>query len=251
MLVDLNAGLAPAGLIDLSRVGELAAAGRDGPLVRVGATVTYTRVIEELAELLPGVALASRTVASRQVRNRGTLGGALALGDPSGDALAGLVAAGAEAELAGPGGVRRIAVQDVVTAPGETAIESGELLAALLVPVADGPVAYAKAGMRNAMARAVCGVAVALSPARRAIAVAVVGAAPRALRAHAAEDLVAGEAPWDGGALSEDLLRRAGALVAAAVDPIPDERGSAGHRRRTAAVLARRALQRAWGAAWT
>jgi CO/xanthine dehydrogenase FAD-binding subunit len=133
-----------------------------------------------------------------------------------------------------------------VTAPGETAIGRDELLTALLVPRAGGPVAYAKAGMRNAMARAVCGVAVALSPARRAIAIAVVGAAPRAVRATEAEALLAAEAPWDHTDLPEDLLRRAGALVAGAVDPIADERGSAAHRRRTAGVLARRALERAW-----
>jgi CO/xanthine dehydrogenase FAD-binding subunit len=219
VLVDLNAGLRPAGLIDLSRVAELAAVERDGPVVRVGAGVTYTRVIEELGQLVPGVAMASRTVASRQIRNRGTLGGALALRDPSSDALAGLLAADAQAELAGPDGVRTVPVAQLAIAPGE-------LLTALLVPVADGPVAYAKAGMRNAMSRAVCGVAVALHSERRAAAVAVVGA--RALRVAEAEELLAGAAPWDAA-----LARRAGEVVAAAAGP-------------AAGVLARRALERAW-----
>jgi CO/xanthine dehydrogenase FAD-binding subunit len=218
VLVDLNAGLRPAGLIDLSRVAELAAVDRDGPIVRVGAGVTYTRVIEELGALVPGVAMASRTVASRQIRNRGTLGGALALRDPTSDALAGLLAADAQAELAGPDGVRTVPVS-------ELEIARGELLTALLVPVADGPVAYAKAGMRNAMSRAVCGVAVALHPAARAVAIAVVGA--RALRVAEAEDLLLGAA-WDAG-----LARRAGEVVATAVSP-------------AAGVLARRALERAW-----
>ena len=246
VLPELTAGLEPPALLDLSRVRELRAVDEDGSLLRVGATVTYTRAIEELGEVLPGLAMASRTVASRQIRNRGTLGGALALGDPSADALAALVAAGARAELQGPRGARRMPAEDVVTAPGATAIGRDELLTAFLVPPADGPVAYAKAGMRNAMARAVCGVAVALSPARRAVAIAVVGAAPRSLRAREAEALVAAHAPWEGGRLPNELLQRVGALVAAAVDPIPDERGSAAHRRRSAAVLARRALERAW-----
>jgi CO/xanthine dehydrogenase FAD-binding subunit len=228
VLPELNAGLRPDALLDLSRVPELAAVADDGAVLRVGATVTYTRVIEELGDRLPGLALACRTVASRQIRNRGTLGGALALRDPTGDALAGLLAAGAHAELTGPGGVRRAPVQDVVVRPGE-------LLTALVVPAADGPVAYAKAGMRNAMARALCGVAVALSPARRAVAIGVVGAS--ATRAPEAEALLAQAAPWDGGRPDADLLRRAGELVATACAPTPPH---------LASVLARRALERAW-----
>jgi CO/xanthine dehydrogenase FAD-binding subunit len=184
------------------------------------------------------------------VRNRGTLGGALALGDPSGDALAGLVAAEAQVELTSVRGVRRVAAQDVVTGPGTADVAADELLTALLVPVAEGPVAYAKAGMRNAMARAVVGVAVAVRPGRREVVVAVVGAGPRAVRAREAEALLAAEAPWEQGAPDDELLRRAGALVAAALDPEPDPRGSAEHRRRTAAVLTARAARRAWEDGW-
>ena len=88
------------------------------------------------------------------------------------------------------------------------------------MPVADGPVAYAKAGARNAMARAVCAVAIALHPARRTATACVVGAAPIAIRPSAAEALVA--ASWD--ALDDPATaERFGALVAAAVDPIPDD----------------------------
>jgi CO/xanthine dehydrogenase FAD-binding subunit len=252
VLVEMNAGRRPPMLLDLSRVPELAAWEHVGDTVRIGATVSYTRIIEELAVPLPGLAEAARTVASRQIRNRGTLGGALALGDPSGDGLAGLVAAGARVELTGPEGVRTVAAEDLVTAPGETDLRRGELLTALLVPAADGPTAYAKAGARNAMARAVCGVAVALHPRRREVAVAVVGAGPRAVRAHEAEALLAREAAWSGPAtLPADLLGRVGALVAAAVAPIADPRGTVAYRRRAAAVLSGRALTRAWSASWS
>jgi CO/xanthine dehydrogenase FAD-binding subunit len=226
VLVEMNAGRSPAALIDLSRVPELQAVEDDGDVVRIGATVTYTRVIEELGERLPGLAIACRTVASRQIRNRGTLGGALALRDPSGDALAALLAADARVELASPDGVREVGV-------GELELRRGEVLTAILVPVADGPAAYAKAGMRNAMARAVCGVAVALSPARRRVAIGVVGA--RAARAREAEALL--EERWADAVPDGDLLRSAGELVAAAVAPIPAH---------MAAVLTRRALERAW-----
>ena len=242
MLLELNRGVEPGDLLDLSRIAGWRSAERDGDALRLGAGVTYTQVLEDLAGPLPALALASRTVASRQVRNRATIAGALVLGDPSGDALAALGAAGAEVELAGPRGTRRVAADAFITAPGACVLEADELVTALHVPVADGPVAYAKAGARNAMARAVCGVAVALHEAQRTASVCVVGAAPTAVRPAAAEALVADA--WD--ALDDEVVRRFGALVAQAVDPIPDARGSAAYRRHAAAVLARRALRRAW-----
>jgi CO/xanthine dehydrogenase FAD-binding subunit len=248
VLIELNAGARPDTLIDLSLVAELRAIDRGGPTVRVGAAVTYTRVIEELAEPLPGLAAASRTVAGRQVRNRATLAGALVLGDAAGDALAALVAADAEIELASARrGSRRIAAGDFITAAGATVLAPDELVVALVVPVATGPVAYAKAGARNAMARAICGVAAALDPARRAAAIAVVGAGALPVRARAAEELVAAEAPWDRrGALEAGWLAEVGERIAAAVDGVADARASAAHRRRLAGVLGRRALGRAW-----
>ena len=226
VLVELNAGRAPASLVDLSRVPELAAVEDGGDVVRVGATVTYTRVVEELGGRLPGLAMACRTIASRQIRNRGTLGGALALRDPTSDALAALLAADARVEVVSAAGSRTVGAGDVALGPGE-------VIAAIHVPVADGPVAYAKAGMRNAMARAICGVAVALHPSRRRVAIGVVGA--RAARASEAEALL--ERGWGDDPPDGDLLRRAGDLAGAAMTPVPAHMAS---------VLTRRALERAW-----
>jgi CO/xanthine dehydrogenase FAD-binding subunit len=242
VLVDLNRGVEPVALLDLSRVAGLRDATREGNTIRLGAGVTYTDVLERHAGDLPGLAAAARTVASRQVRNRATLAGALVLGDPSGDALAALGAARAAVEIRSVGRRRTVAAEDFVTAPGACDLQPDELVTALLVPVADGPTAYAKAGARNAMARAVCAVAVALHPARRTATACVVGAAPTAIRPDVAEALVA--ASWD--ALDEPATaERFGALVAEAVDPIPDSRGSAAYRRHIAGVLAARALRRA------
>jgi CO/xanthine dehydrogenase FAD-binding subunit len=120
-----------------------------------------------------------------------------------------------------------------MTGAGEVVVGPGEVLTAIRVPVCEGPVAYAKAGMRNAMARAVCGVAVALRPAGRCVAIGVVGAT--ALRPRAAEALL--EEAWAQAPPDDDLLRRACELVADAAAPIP---------RHMAAVLSRRALERAW-----
>ncbi|HWH92892.1 MAG TPA: FAD binding domain-containing protein [Baekduia sp.] len=245
IMVELNRGaIDPPTLIDLSAVAELRTVTRDAGVIRLGATTTYTDVLDHHDATLPGLAAAARTVASRQVRNRATIAGALVLADPSGDALAALGAASAQVEVrGGPDAAgRTIDAHAFVTAPGRCALAADELVVSLRVPVADGPVVYLKAGARNAMARAVCGVAVALHPARRTATACVVGAASTAIRPYVAEELVA--ADWDDLA-APAIAARFGALVAAAVDPIPDARGSAEYRRHVAGVLASRALRRA------
>jgi CO/xanthine dehydrogenase FAD-binding subunit len=241
-----NRGERPGTLLDLSAVAELRKV-EDGDPLRLGAAVTYTRQLEDLAEPLPVLAAAARTIASRQVRNRATLGGAVAIADPSGDILAALVAAGSEVELASASGVRRVPVADFVTGPYACDLRGDELITAVHVPRAAGPTAYAKVGARNAMARAACAVAVVLDPPRRAASIAVAAAGPTPLRATAAEELVAAEAPWDGeGELDGSWLARVGALVAHATRPRSDRRGSEAYKRHAAAVLAGRALARAW-----
>src|ERR1700730_7529789 len=76
----------PPAFLDLTRIVELAEWGQEGAHLRIGAAVTYTRIIEELGDRLPGLAMASRTVGSPQIRNRGTVGGNLGSASPAGDA---------------------------------------------------------------------------------------------------------------------------------------------------------------------
>ena len=89
----------PAHLLDLGRVAELAHWAADNGHIRLGANVTYTRVIDELGGRLPGLAMASRTVGSPQIRNRGTVGGNLGAASPAGDAHPPLLAAYAQVEV--------------------------------------------------------------------------------------------------------------------------------------------------------
>jgi CO/xanthine dehydrogenase FAD-binding subunit len=242
-----NRGERPGPLLDLSRVDELRQVEGGGP-VRLGATVTYTRVVEELAGRFPVLAAAARTIASRQVRNRATLGGALAIADPSGDILAALVASDAEVELASTAGARRVPAAGFLTGPYACDLQSDELITAVVLPrEAAGPGAYAKVGARNAMARAACAAAVTLDLAGRSATIAIAACGPTPLRAPAAEKLLADEAPWTGpGELEPAALARVGTLVAEAVRPRSDGRGSAAYKRHAAAVLAVRALRRAW-----
>src|ERR1700694_4104474 len=76
----------PAAFLDLTRIAELSGGGGDGGTPRIGAGVTYTRIIAELGDRLPGLAMASRTVGSPQIRNRGTVGGNLGSASPAGAA---------------------------------------------------------------------------------------------------------------------------------------------------------------------
>jgi CO/xanthine dehydrogenase FAD-binding subunit len=236
----------PSVLLDLTRVPELAAHGADGDLIRVGAGVPYARVITELGKRLPGLALASRTVGSPQIRNRGTIGGNLGSASPAGDAHPPLLAAGALVELASVKGTRRVPVGEFFTGPKKSVLAGDELISAVLLPSAPGPQQFAKVGTRNAMVIAVCSVAVALDARRRTVGTGIGSAAPTPVRAPDAEALSA-ELPWDSRAdVPDSLARRFGELVAAAASPIDDVRGTAAYRRHALSVLGRRTLTWAW-----
>jgi CO/xanthine dehydrogenase FAD-binding subunit len=237
----------PDAILDLTAVPELREWAPDDGRVRVGAGVTYTRLIEELGDRLPGLAIASRTVGSLQIRNRGTVGGNLATASPAGDGLPPLYTADAFVELASVRGTRRVPVAEFVSGPKRTCIEPDELIAAFDVASAAGPQQFAKVGTRNAMVIAVCSVALALWPERRRVAACVGSAGPTPLVATEAEEYIAGALDWDGGRpIDEDALARFGELVAGCARPIDDVRGTAGYRSHAVAVLARRTLQWTW-----
>jgi CO/xanthine dehydrogenase FAD-binding subunit len=239
----------PPAVLDLTAVPELGEWAPDNGRVRVGAGVTYTRLIEELGDRLPGLAIASRTVGSPQIRNRGTVGGNLGTASPAGDGLPPLYTADAYVELASVRGSRRVPVGEFITGPKRTSIEPDELIAAFDLASAAGPQQFAKVGTRNAMVIAVCSVSLALWPERRRVAACVGSAGPTPLVATEAEDFIAGELDWDGGApIPEDALARFGELVGACARPIDDVRGTAGYRSHAVGVLGRRTLEWTWSA---
>ena len=85
VMVDLNFDRRrPGALLDLGRVAELREWGTDDGRIRLGAGVPYARVIDDLGTQLPGLAMASRTVGSPQIRIRGTVGGNLGSASPAG-----------------------------------------------------------------------------------------------------------------------------------------------------------------------
>ncbi|GIF98573.1 FAD binding domain-containing protein [Catellatospora citrea] len=237
----------PGVLLDLTRIGDLTTWAMDGELLRVGAGVSYTRLIEELGDRLPGLAMAARTVGSPQIRNRGTLGGNLGSASPAGDGHPPLLAAGAQVELASVRGTRLVPIGEFFTGPKRSVLAPDELIAAVWVRPAAGPEQFAKIGTRNAMVIAVSSFALALHPGRRTVGTGIGSAAPTPRRAVEAELFAAGQLPWDTlAALDPDVARRFGELVAASAAPIDDVRGTAAYRRHALAVLARRTLTWAW-----
>jgi CO/xanthine dehydrogenase FAD-binding subunit len=256
VMVEMNFGRPrPEALLDLTAIPELSTWDRDGATVRLGAGVPYTRIIDELGDVLPGLAIASRTVGSPQIRNRGTVGGNLGSASPAGDAHPPLLAIGASVEVESVRGARTIPIGEFFVAPrhpsGGTAprrrstLEPDELIRAVRVPVAAGPQQFAKIGTRNAMVIAVCSFALALNPGERRAGTGIGSAAPTPVRAREAEDFLTSEPDWDG-PLDEEVARRFGELVAAAASPIDDVRGTAAYRRHALSVLARRTLTWTW-----
>jgi CO/xanthine dehydrogenase FAD-binding subunit len=241
----------PEAVLDLTRVPELAEWDRDAGRLRVGAGVTYTRAIAELAGDLPGLAIAARTVGSPQIRNRGTIGGNLGSASPAGDCHPPLLATGAEVEVASTGGSRRIPIDQFFTGPKTSALAPDELICAVHLAAAPGPQQFAKIGTRNAMVIAVCSFALALDPGRGRVGTGIGSAGPTPLAAAEAERFLAGvlesEGLWESrGQLGEPTLARFGELVAAGARPIDDVRGTAAYRLHALSVLARRALGWAW-----
>jgi CO/xanthine dehydrogenase FAD-binding subunit len=253
----------PEALLDLTRVAELASWSREqtrgegevsGGQIRLGACMTYARLITEVGALLPGLALAARTVGSPQIRNRGTIGGNLGAASPAGDCHPVLLAAGAVVEAASVRGTRLVPAAEFYLGPKRSALAADELITSVLVPLARGPQQFAKIGTRNAMVIAVCAFALDLrppGPAGPGVGTGIGSAGPTPLRALAAEEFLAGELAghglWESAApLPEPVTERFGELVAQAAQPIDDVRGTAAYRRHALSVLARRTLAWAW-----
>jgi CO/xanthine dehydrogenase FAD-binding subunit len=219
----------PAALLNLNEVPELKGWAREDGALRLGAALTYTEaMLEPLADLLPALAEASRTVGSPQIRNRGTIGGNLGTASPAGDALPPLLAEEAEVELASVRGARRLPLAEFLVGPKRNALAEDELVVAVYVRPSGQEQTFMKVGPRNAMVIAVCSLALVADRERGELRAAYgsAGPVPALVRAPLAE--------------SADFADR----VAEAASPIDDVRGTAAYRRHALRVMTTRALKR-------
>lgn len=133
----LNLRLArPAVLVDIGTIAELRAIDGDGAYWRIGASTTHAEIEDGLTPLHAGGFLpeVARQIAYRAIRNRGTIGGSLAHGDPAADWPLALAAHDAKVEVRGPQGRRRIDADQLLIAPFTTALAENEIVVSVLVP---------------------------------------------------------------------------------------------------------------------
>ena len=249
LMVDLNFGRKRLGrVLAIDRVPELAHLERNGR-VRMGAGVTYTRM---LAEDIGSVALreAARTVGSPQIRNAGTLGGNIATSSPAGDTLPVLAALDATVVLRSKSGERRVKLTEFMTGPKKNVRRADEVVTGAEWDEAGPAQTFMKVGTRNAMVIAVAGLALVIDRVRHRVGVGLGSCGPTILRAPEAERFAAAlleTREWEPrGAPSDAELGEFGRLVASAARPIDDQRGTAAYRRHVLAVMGARALARVW-----
>ena len=238
---------APETVVDLSRVAELRGVRDDGDAIVIGAMTTHHDVMTDplVLQYAPLIAEATETVADRQVRARGTFGGALAHADPAGDLPAVALALDAEFVIAGPGGRRTVPASEFFVDYLTTALEEGELLVEIRVPKLAG-----EWGMRyekfNRVAQAWSIVAVAAVVRREngqiaeaRIGLTNMGSTP--LRASAVEAALAGADA------SPETIAAAARSAAEGTSPTSDLNAQADYREHLAQVLTRRAVTAAAG----
>jgi aerobic carbon-monoxide dehydrogenase medium subunit len=245
LMLMMKAGVfRPARLVSLRAVKELSAiAPRADGALRIGA-MTPLSVLERSAVVrahAPVITRTLRTLSNVRVRNVATVGGHLAHADPHMDLPPVLIALGAHVEVAGPNGVRTIAVEDLFAGYFETVLRRDELIAALVIPAQGGRrAAYLKCTTRAVHDWPALGVAVSVDSEGSRIVISA--ATERPVRLPGAEATLR-----DG--RDEAALRRAGDAAAEEAETISDGQGSAAYKRQLVRVYVRRALAAALGGA--
>ncbi|MGH9719023.1 MAG: FAD binding domain-containing protein [Bryobacteraceae bacterium] len=232
---------APEHLVDLSRVAGLNGINEDSGSIRIGAVTTHYQV--ESSALLrakcPLLAETAAHIGDVQVRNMGTIGGSIAHADPAADYPAALLALEAKVKLVSQSGERTLAIEDFFVDTLTTALEPGEIVREIVVPV-DGAgtgTSYMKM-LQPASGFAIVGVAARVRASAGKVTFArigVTGLAGKAFRATQAEKALA----------ESGDAKKAAALVAAGIEANSDLHASAAYRTQMARVYAERAIRQA------
>jgi CO/xanthine dehydrogenase FAD-binding subunit len=239
----------PSLVVDVKQVSELNRLewnSQEG--LRLGAAVPLSRLLafNELPKEFGILLQACSLIGSRQIKNRGTLGGNICNAAPSADSAPALLCLGAKAVLASSRGTRTMALDDFFLAPGKTALAEDELLVEIAIPTPPIRSAgcYLRHTAREEMDIAVAGAASFLTSAPekgrlQSVRIALGAVAPTPLRARGAEAVLVGKT------VTPALVEKAAEQAAGEAGPISDVRGSAEYRRELVRVLVRRTLMRA------
>ncbi len=239
----------PRVLVNLKGIAEMTGVKRTRQGIRIGALTRVADLLHDpvVARDLPLLAEVAAGFASPQIRNLATIGGNVCNAAPSADLALPLLVLDATAEVRGKSGRRKIALSEFFRGVNRTALRSGEILTAIVVPRPRGRtgMAHAKLGVRKAMDLAFVGIAAAVqvSPdgkkCRRAR-VALGSVAPTPRRAPKAEAVLEGQV------VTGQLIDEAAEAAVSAARPVTDLRASADYRREMTHVLTRRALREAF-----
>ena len=235
----------PEHLVDLHNVAGLKGIRRDGNKVMIGAMTTQHELLasDEIAKSIPILHETALLIADPQVRYRGTVGGNVANGDPGNDMPALMMTLWATYHLDGPNGAREVAATDYYQGAYFTAIEPGELLTSISIPVPAAGHGYAYEKLKRKVgdyATAAAAVVLTMSGGKvTTCAIGLTNLSEIPLLADAAAKAVIGTS------LDAATLKKAAAAAQAIMAPAADARGPVEYRKHVGGIMVTRALQRA------
>jgi carbon-monoxide dehydrogenase medium subunit len=235
----------PAHLVDLHGIAALKGIRRDGDSIVIGAMTTQHDLLasEEIGSALPILHEAALLIADPQVRYRGTIGGNVANGDPGNDMPALMMTLGASYRLEGTGGVRDVAAAEFYQGAYFTALEPGEILTSIAIPVPPAGHGYAYEKLKRKVGDyATAAAAVVLTMAGGKVATCAIGLTnvheTPLLAADAAKAAI-------GSSLDAATLKKVAAAAEAIMAPAADARGPVEYRKHVGGIMVTRALQHA------
>lgn len=235
----------PAALIDINRIPELRGIREEGGLIRIGAMTTESELIASklLQDRIPLLREAALLIADPQVRNRGTIGGDIAHGDPGNDHPAVAMVLEATFVLQGPNGERQVKAVDFFLGTYMTVLAEDEILTAILVAPFESGTGYAYQKLKRKTGDfATAGAAVVMRMSGDVVTqirIGLTNVAPMSLRARDAE------AAQIGKPVNEATLDAVGKAVRAICDPAEDLRGDPEYKIAMAAEMVKRAIRTA------
>ena len=235
----------PEHLVDINRIPELKGVRVIGDDIVIGAMTSENAIIADpvLNEKVPLLPEAARLIADPIVRNRGTIGGDIAHGDPANDHPAIALACDAVMTIAGPEGIRQVAASDFFLGTYWTALEENDILTAITMKAFPAGAGYSYKKLKRKIgdwATAACAVVVSLSGGKiDHVRITLTNLGSTALRAHDAEEVLLGQTA------TTDLIKQAADRAMAICDPAEDLRGDPEYKTAMAGQMVQRAISEA------
>lgn len=237
----------PDVIVDVKNIPELRTMAKEADGWRFGAAVPAMEMLENagLCKAWPGIMEGVELIGSMQVKGRATVAGNVCNGSPAADTTPVMIAVGAIATVIGPNGQRQVPVEDIVIGPGKTSLAKGEFVVSFLLPTppAHSGDCYMRLTPRTEMDIAVVGTGACLtlddSGTCIAARVSLGAVAPTPLLVQECADALIGTK------VDDAALTKLGEAASAACNPISDKRGTKEYRIKTAAVITRRAVEKA------